>query len=176
MPLAYIRPAGEHNLYHVHFLDAGAGHPDQGLPGGGLHPGNRPPGSYPGHPDQGLPGGGGHPSHPISGPGRPVDPGYGRPGGGGGGIPDNSLPDAPPPTLMPGWTLLLVRGPDGKWKYATLAPSSPPPRPLPEPIPPGGQPDQGLPPQPPQPDQGLPPGAPPVAGQPLPPTPAPTRR
>jgi hypothetical protein len=111
-----------------------AEHPDHGLPGGGEHP------------DQGLPGGvgGGRPSHPISGrwPGR-VDPGYGV---GVGGIPDNSLPSTPPPTLMPGWTLLLVRGPDGKWKYATLAPSSPPPRPLPEPIPPGGAPDQGLPP------------------------------
>lgn len=115
------------------------GHVDNELPGG---EGGE-------HPDQGLPGGGfpGRPSHPISGrPGRPVDPGYGRPGGGGGGIPDNSLPDTPPPTLMPGWTLLLVRGPDGKWKYATLAPSSPPPRPLPEPVPPGGAPDQGLPP------------------------------
>jgi hypothetical protein len=118
------------------------GHPDQGLPGGRPpHVGNRPPGSWPGHPDQGLP------------------------GGGGSGIPDNTLPPVPPPTLLPGWTLALVRSADGKWHYASLAPSSPPPRPLPEPIPPGGAPDQGLPPQPPT------AGTPPVT-----PAPSPTAR
>ena len=153
MPMAHVRKVGgENDLYHIHFLDQhGGGHPDQGLPGqGGLHPGNRPPGSGGGgHPDQGLPGGGGHPSHPIHGGGRP-------------GIPDNSLPEAPPPQLLPGYTLVMVRGQDGKWKYAAVAPGSPPPRPLPEPIPPGGAPDQGLPPQGSggQPDQGLPGGQP----------------
>jgi hypothetical protein len=139
MPMARITPMGERNLYHVHFFEGGE-HPDHGLPGGG------------GHPDQGLPGGGGHPSHPIAG-----RPGGGRPDqglpGGGGGIPDNSLPSAPPPTLLPGYTLVMVRGPDGKWKYAAVKPGVAPPIVLPDPIPPGGAPDQGLPPQP---DQGLP--------------------
>lgn len=61
-------------------------YPDQGLPGGdgwsGLppHPGNRPPGSFPGRPDQGLPW-----------PGRPVDPGYGV----GSEYPDQGLPGYP---------------------------------------------------------------------------------
>ena len=116
MPLATIRPMGESGLYHIHFLDA-SGHPDQGLPGGGGQPSH--PIFHPGHPDHGLPSQPGSPSHPISG----------------GGIPDQSLPSTPPPTLMPGWTLAMVRTPDGKWHYASLAPSSPPPRPLPEPLP-----------------------------------------
>jgi hypothetical protein len=154
--MATIRPigGGERDLYHIHFLDSGGAHPDQGLPGGGAHP------------DQGLPGGGGHPSHPIyhpghpdhglpSQPGRPVI-GGGRPGDPGFGqrpehpaIPDNELPSAPPPTLLPGYTLVMVRGPGGKWKYAAVKPGVAPPIVLPEPIPPGGAPDQGLPPQPP---------------------------
>ena len=126
-------------------------------PVGGEHVDNELPGGGGEHPDQGLPGRPPHVSNRPPFPGRPVDPGFGRPGRPGrptdpgygvdeGGIPDHELPSTPPPTLMPGWTLLLVRGPEGKWKYATLAPSSPPPRPLPEPIPPGGAPDQGLPP------------------------------
>jgi hypothetical protein len=124
----------------------GAEHPEHGLPGGG--------GAE--HPDQGLPGWPDRPVHLPGRPGRPGRPDQGLPGGG--GIPDHELPPMRPPTVLPGWTLVLVRTPAGQWKYATLAPSSPPPRPLPEPIPPGGQPDQGLPPQPPQPDQGLPGG------------------
>jgi hypothetical protein len=137
----------------------GSEHPDQG-------PVPNPPPGQPGHLPSVPPGWPVIPSHPIAGlwPGRPS---HGLPGGGGGGIPDNTLPPVPPPTLMPGWTLLLVRGPDGTWKYASLAPSSPPPRPLPEPIPPGGAPDQGLPPQP---------TPPPVAGTPpVTPAPSPTR-
>ena len=150
MPMAHIRKVGgENDLYHVHFLDQHGGHPDQGLPGHG-------------HPDQGLPGGG----H------RPVDPGYGRPGGGphpgnrppgsGGGIPDNELPDHPPPQLAPGMTLVLIRH-DGKWVYAAIAPGSPPPRPLPpgEIEHPGNRPPgSGAPPHP--------------SGQPVPPTATPT--
>ena len=73
--LALITPLG----------GGGGGFPDNSLPGGGLHPGNRPPGSSPGYPSgQPLP------------PGGPVDPSYGRPdwgpvdpgwGGGWGGGP-----------------------------------------------------------------------------------------
>lgn len=174
MPMARITPVGEAGLYHVHFLDAGAGHPDQGLPGGRpphvgggpiFHPGHPDHGlpSQPGHPDQGLPGQPGHPDQGL--PGRPPHVGNRPPGSGGGGIPDNSLPEVPPPTLMPGWTLALVRSADGKWHYASLAPGSAPPKPLPEPIPPGGKPDQGLPPQPPT------AGTPPVT-----PAPSPTAR
>jgi collagen type IV alpha len=168
MPMAKITPVGEAGLYHVHFLDGrtdpgfghgGGEHPSHGLPGGPGHV--SPPIFHPGHPDHGLPSSPGHPDQGL--PGRPPHVGGRPPGSGGGGIPDNSLPSTPPPTLMPGWTLALVRSPDGKWHYASLAPSSPPPKPLPEPIPPGGAPDQGLPPQP--------PGG--VAGTPLPPTAAP---
>jgi hypothetical protein len=131
-----------------------------------------------GHPDQGLPGEPGRPGHLPAWPERPVDPGFGWPGGGrpghlpsypgmggGSGIPDNTLPSTPPPQVMPGWTLVLVRGPDMKWHYATIAPSSPPPRPTPEPIPPGGAPDQGLPPQPAHPIAPPGGGSPPTAGQ-----------
>jgi hypothetical protein len=130
----------------------GAEHPDNSLPGGE-------------HPDQGLPG---RPDHIWGGgrPGRPGRPDQGLPDGGHAGIPDNSLPITRPPTVLPGWTLILVRKPDGKWAYATLAPSSPPPRPLPEPLPPGGVPDQGLPPQTEPPTAGQLPGATPPAPQP----------
>lgn len=122
MPMATIHKMGDGDVYHIHFLDqrtdpgygrpggGGGQHPDHGLPGGGQHPGNRPPGT----------------EHPGNRP----------PGSGGGGIPDNALPDQPPPQLKPGYTLVLVRGPDGKWKYAALAPGSAPPKPLPEPLPP----------------------------------------
>ena len=157
MPMASIHKVGnDGNLYHVHFFDAHEGHPGQGLPGHG-------------HVDNTLPGMGG-----------PVDPGYGRPGGGphpgnrppgsGGGIPDNELPDHPPPHLMPGYTLVMVRGPHGKWEYAAIQPGSPPPRPLPPPSG-GGRPDQGLPGSQPHPDQGLPGRPPHASGQPIPPPP-----
>ena len=169
MPLAIIHKMGSQGeLYNVHFLDQNVdpgygqgrpgGRPDQGLPGGGGHPDQGLPGMG-GRPDQGLPGGG-HISN------RP-------PGSGGGGIPDNELPDTPPPQLAPGYTLVLIRH-QNKWTYAAIAPGSPPPRPLPGP---GGgdRPDQGLPGSQPQPDQGLP-GGPPghASGQPVPPQPTPT--
>jgi hypothetical protein len=143
MPLAKITPMGESGLYHIHLLDTGV---DPGF-GVGLppHPGHRPPGSWPGHPDQGLP--------PSA------------------GIPDHDLPINPPPVLLPGYTLVLVRGPMGKWEYAFIAPSDPPPRPLPPPGG-GGHPDQGLPIQPGHPDQGLPGQRPPhVSTGPVPPPP-----
>jgi hypothetical protein len=130
MPMATIHKVGAGELYHIHFLDQrtdpgydrpgyGGGHPDQGLPGSGARP------------DQGLPGSGAHPGN------RP-------PGSGGGGIPDHELPDHQPPQVAAGQTLVLVRGPAGHWVYATLAPGSPPPRPMP--TPPPNRPDQGLPP------------------------------
>ena len=178
MPVAKITPMGEHGLYHVHFLDGrtdpgfgqgGGGHPDQGLPGYG-------------HPDQGLPGQGGHPGNRP--PGSGAHPGNRPPGSGGGGIPDNELPEAPPPHLLPGYTLVMVRGPHGKWEYAFIAPGDPPPKPLPPGSiehpgnrPPGSgitHPDQGLPGSQPHPDQGLPGGPPHASGQPTPPQPTPT--
>jgi len=104
------------------------GHPDQGLPGGGWgggHPGNRPPGSFPGRPDQGLPKpphlwprppGGGLPvdpgwgvgggEHPDQGPIYPIDPAH----------PDNALPPIegvePPPTDPPPGTIWPPLPPD----------------------------------------------------------------
>jgi hypothetical protein len=148
MPMATIHKVGQSgDLYHVHFLDPhrpeqglpGHGHPDhdlpgqgarpdQGLPGGGAHPGNRPPGS----------GGGGHPDHSLPGQG---------------GIPSHELPDQPPPQVQPGHTLVLVRDQQGKWHYASIAPGSPPPRPVPMPPHPGGGPMPG---NPNLPNQGLP--------------------
>lgn len=147
MPMAHItKVGGEHNLYHVHFLDqrtdpgygqgGGGPRPDQGLPGYG-------------HPDQGLPGYG-HPSHGL--PGQGGHPDNSLPGGGGG------LPSTRPPQVAPGYLLILARGQDGKWHYAALAPGSAPPKPLPEPP----KPDTGPvnPDAPPAPDQTLPPIAP----------------
>jgi hypothetical protein len=165
--------SGERNLYHIHVLDPHEGHPDQGLPGGGVDPGYGQGIHRPHRPDQGLPGGG-HISN------RP--PGS----GGGSGIPDNELPDHHPPQLAPGYTLVMVRGPHGKWEYAAVAPGSPPPRPLP-PVGGGGHPDQGLPGQGGHPDQGLPGGQPHPgnrppgsgehpSGQPVPPQPTPQHR
>jgi hypothetical protein len=89
-------------------LPVGGGeHPDQGLPPGHAHPGNRPPGSWGGPVDPGW-GGGGHPhpgnrppgsweGHPDQGlPGGPPDhPWWG--GGGGGGRPDQGLPPGAEP-------------------------------------------------------------------------------
>ena len=166
MPMAKITPMGESGLYHIHFLDR----TDPGFgQGGGEHPGNRPPGSGGGHPDQGLPGHG-HPSHPIH-PGQPA-------------IPGNELPDSPPPTLLPGYTLVMVRGPHGRWEYAFIDPGSPPPKPLPPGSiehpgnrPPGSggpvRPDQGLPGNQPHPGGGPMPGNPVRPDQGLPATPQP---
>src|SRR4029077_9772404 len=144
MPMATIHKVGDGELYHVHFLQPtdpgfGGGRPGGVDPGYGLGSGL--------HPSPGLPGGGLHPGH------RP-------PGSGGGGIPDNSLPGTSPPTLAPGYLLILARGTDGKWHYAALAPGSAGPKPLPEPP----KPDQGPvnPDAPPAPDQTLPPIAAPV--------------
>ena len=152
MPMVTLHKVGEGNLYHMHVLDQHGTDPGygQGRPGGD-HISNRPPGQIGGHPDQGLPGHG--------------HPGQGLPGMG--GIPGHELPDTPPPNLAPGWTLVLVRGPQGKWQYAAMAPGSPPPRPLPPQG--GGRPDQGLPGSQPHPDQGLPTPPPPhVGGGPMP--------
>jgi hypothetical protein len=147
MPMAHVRKiGGENDLYHIAWLDHGPGgggggvdpgygqgrpgyRPDQGLPGSG------------GHPDQGLPGSGGRPDQGLPGGGHIANR---PPGSGGGGIPDHELPDQPPPQVAAGQTLILVRGPQGHWVYATIAPGSPPPRPVP--MPPPNRPDQGLPP------------------------------
>jgi len=100
-------------------------------------------------PDQGLPGGGTYPDQ-----GLPTIP----------GVPDNTLPTTPPPTVMPGATLVMVRTSDGKWHWAAIPPGQPTPPLLPDNTLPGG----GA-----HPDQGLPPGAPPRPSQGLPPTPTP---
>ena len=162
MPMARItKVSGENNLYHIHVLDGHQGHPDQGLPGeGGVDPGYGQGRPRPGHPDHELPGGG-----------RP-------------GIPSNELPETPPPNLLPGYTLVLVRSAHGKWEYAAIAPGSPPPRPLPPPSRPdrpdqglpGGnlRPDNSLPGDQPHPGQGLP-GSPVAPDQGLPPTAQPKR-
>ncbi len=153
MPMAKITPAGESGLYHVHFLDGrtdpgfgtgGLPHPDQGLPGRPPHVGGGPI-YHPGHPDHGLPSGG-HIDNSL--PGGPNHP-------------DNRPPSGPPPQVGPGEVLVLVRDQAGVWHYASLPAGSPPPKPVPVPPPlhPGNRPPGS--------------GAPPVAGQPLPPTAAP---
>ena len=97
--------------------DHDGGHPDQGLPGGGLHPGHRPPGQgRPPRPDQGLPGGG----HPDQGlPGEPPHAGH---------LPvwpvDPTHPIAPP---SPGHELPPVDPPPG-----TIWPPLPPDAELPD--------------------------------------------
>jgi hypothetical protein len=153
MPMIFIRHVGA-NLAYVEPL--GAVDPGFGVGGGGVDPGYDHPifGPYPGH---GLPGGGHISNRP------PMNPNF----------PDNSLPAGPPVGMHPGEVVVLVRDPEGVWHYHALAPSSPPPRPLPEPppahgpLPPGGIPHPG---------GG--PVTPPVypSGQPLPPTAQPTRR
>ena len=185
MPIARITSIGG-DLYHVHVFEEG-GHPDQGLPGQGRppHVGNRPPGG--GFPPQA--------GHLPSGPGRPVDPGWGV----GEGHPDQGLPpnfpghlpSEPPPQIMPGQTLIMVRDQYGTWYYASIPNSSAPPRPQPQPPGGGEHPDQGLPgqggrpphigggpaPQPPVHPGNRPPGSgpgvPPRPDQGLPPTPQP---
>lgn len=71
----------------------------------------------PGHPDQGLPGEPGTPDNTL-----PTIP----------GVPDNTLPTTPPPTVPPGSYLVMFKGPDGKWHWATSASM---PTTLPEPPP-----------------------------------------
>jgi len=145
MPMAHIRKVGgEHDLYHVHFLDQHGGtdpgygqgrpgeRPDQGLPGG--RP-NRPDQGLPGsggRPDQGLPGSGGRPDQGLPGNQPGIDntlPG-GRPN-----IPNNELPTTPPPQVAPGQTLIMIRK-DGKWVWAAIPQGQPVPNPLPPTTPP----------------------------------------
>lgn len=66
-------------LYMIIPVGLDGGRPDQGLPPGHEHPGNRPPGSWGGPVDPGW--GGGPPDHAWWG-GRPDRPDQGLPGGG----------------------------------------------------------------------------------------------
>jgi hypothetical protein len=149
------------------------GRPDQGLPGGRpgrpVDPGyDRPGGGWGGErPDQGLPGGGRppRPRPPIYHPGHP-DHGL-PPEGEIPGIPDQELPPGVPVTPGQLPTLPSVPAPlQGKLVVAVHKPNSPPTEwtVTSFDVPPVG-PDQGLPGS----------GAPPVAGQPLPPTAQPKR-
>jgi hypothetical protein len=117
-------------------LPGGGAYPDQGLPGrpgfpgrpidpgfgwgGGEHPGNRPPGSFPGFPAR--------PSHPIAPGGRPIDPGWGVEEGGGtaGQLPiwpvDPTHPIAPP---VPGEPELPPVDPPPGTVWPPLPPSVP---------------------------------------------------
>ena len=126
-------------------------YPGNALPGGGQggHPSQ--PIYHPGHPDhglppfpnQGLPGGGqgGRPSHPIHIPGVP-DQGLpeGQP------IPGNELPPIPVPPQYAESLVVGVKQPNStEWTFTAYDTSLTPGHELPQP---GGQPDQGLPPQP----------------------------
>jgi len=135
MPMVTLHKMGSGNVYHLHVLDAvdpgygrpdWEGRPDNTLPGGGGHPGNRPPGSWEGRPDNTLPGGG-HISNRPPGSGNPA-------------FPDNTLPSGPPPHVSPGTTLILVRDAQGIWHYAAIQPGQPVPPPLPGHALPGGPP------------------------------------
>jgi hypothetical protein len=131
----------------IHILsddDRGSLYPDQGLPGGGGHPSNRPI-HHPGHPDHGLPSGGGgaRPSQPIYHPGHPdhglpAFPSQGLPPYSP-GSPDNSLPVPPgitppdAPADMDSKLIVLWRLPNTvEWHGKAMDPSN--------------SPDQGLPP------------------------------
>jgi len=142
MPIYFVRALGN----GLAFIAPIEGPVDPGFGGGGPDHIWGGVGGRPDRPDQGLPGGG-YPSH-----GLPGSPGH----------PDNRPPATNPPRpTEPGATLVLVRDPEGVWHYATIAPGSPPPRPVPVP--------------PPDHIANRPPGsgAPPTAGTPLPPTAAP---
>jgi len=161
-----------HPIYHP-------GHPDHGLPSVPGHPGNRPPGSWPGHPDQGLPGGGHvsppiyHPGHPDHGlpsvPGHPDNslPGGGLhpwlPGhGGGGNRPDQGLPPGVQPKTPYGSAVALeppaeVNTTDGAWVLVNVQ----------------GTLVWAWAQKPPAPDQSLPSGKPPGVDNTLPETPEP---
>ena len=161
MPMARItKVSGETNLYHIHVLDGHQGLPTRACP---ARAASIPATAKPARPDR--------PDHELPGGGRP-------------GIPSNELPETPPPNLLPGYTLVLVRDQRGKWEYAAIAPGSPPPRPLPPPSRPD-RPDQGLPGGNLRPDNSLPgdqphpgqslPGSPVAPDQGLPPTAQPKR-
>jgi hypothetical protein len=140
-------------------VDEGAG-PGHELPGRPPRPAQPLPPSWPGFPSTG----------PVF-PGKPVDPGFGIPPGmvwwpvdpGFGkpvrphpghpdhglpepptipGVPDNTLPTTPPPTIPPNMILVIVRSPDGKWTWATVSAGTPP-TPVQPIAPPPAQPDQG---------------------------------
>jgi hypothetical protein len=106
-----------------------------------------------GHPDQGLPGQG-HIDNSLPG---------------GAGHPDNRPPGNPPAVTEPGAVLVLMRDPMGVWHYATIAPGSPPPRPVPVPPPAVGPGNPNLP------NQGLPGGPPGHVAPPMAPGAAPKR-
>ena len=113
-------------------LDSGA-RPDQGLPPGHEHPGNRPPGSWGGPVDPGW--GGGPPDHAWWG-GRPDRPDQGLPGGGypsgqpivppqgGNVVPEDEYQPLPPPEDIYSQYVVSVWNP----KTASWTTKSYPPR------------------------------------------------
>lgn len=62
------------------------------------------------------------------------------------GVPDNTLPDSPPPTPPAGMVVVMVRTADGKWHWATVMAPGPTPLPTPPMATPPVYPSQGLPP------------------------------
>ena len=101
-------------------MPGGGGPVDPGWGGGwaGLHPGNRPPGSYPG----------GHPGNrPPGSWGGPVDPGWGQ---GGGEHPGNRPPGSWGGPVDPGWGSgggeHPGNRPPGSGEYPTGGPIVPP--------------------------------------------------
>jgi hypothetical protein len=142
---------------------AGSGpRPDQGLPGYG---GGWDPGYGQGHPIGGHPG-----NRPPGSGGGPVDPGWGgggwdhvgnRPPGSSGGHPGNALPGWPPTpdNSLPGGVhkgeiFIVAYHPEHGLRWVKVSDINSPGNELPgrpphasgQPVPGGGQPDQGLPP------------------------------
>lgn len=125
--------------------------PIPGLPERPGHPLPRPPGSV-----GGPPGVGGGPARPE----RPVDPGYGIDEGGEGGevappivLPPGTIwPPLPPDVHGKYLALVLIGGLPGgpAYRYVVIDADAKPGHGLPRP--PGGRPDQGLPPTPPTPE------------------------
>lgn len=88
---------------HVWWGGQGGPRPDQGLPPGHAHPGNRPPGSWGGPVDPGW-GGGGHP-HPGGGPMPGGEQGGGTP------VPEDVYTPAPIPEEIASQYVISIYNP-----------------------------------------------------------------
>jgi hypothetical protein len=112
-------------------LSSDGSHPDQGLPGGGGHPGNWVPGAIAGRPDNSLPGG--RPEHPWWGGGSPNRPDNSLPDGAQpkglhAGVQASAIPPKPTAPAAVGEWVLVALG-DGEVNWAWMGDPAPTPAP-----------------------------------------------